>query len=312
MTQLTPQQIRSLQSALGAYLQRDGGTITAKRIRQSAGALLSAQVSAGQLLAEGIEIEAWVDALIQGFDPSQRVDGEAEAEAIATQAQAWETALVHNAKATLDGYVQTYQPELNPDKLQELITTILPVVQPTLLPRDYALALVQTLNQQFDGPAALNRVVDSRWMTLATKAAQLFAQRDLAAAVGDVATAYISKFTPALADIGEGLIAEALQALLNSQGALDLDINLQLDSEAERLLIQQVSFDLQIRSAADPPSKTAAAIAAQLHSEVDRYRQSQVTCDSLQPTVIETGDSSTGSSALGGEMSVGIRIHPST
>jgi hypothetical protein len=111
-----------------------------------------------------------------------------------------------------------------------------------------------------------------------------------------------------LAEIGEGLIEQAVTAVFNSKVKLDLDFD--LDAETQRLLVKQVYLKFNLMEASPPPSKTALEIAQQVQSEVARYRREQGLDDIDYIPPMNRTDESSGSSLLGGEMSVGIHIRP--
>jgi hypothetical protein len=93
-------------------------------------------------------------------------------------------------------------------------------------------------------------------------------------AVGETLTAYMQRFAPKLETIGEDLIERALEAVLKNQVDFGLDLDLNLVNR--QLLIQQVSFQLNIMKASPLPSKTAQQIAAELQTEISdlqKYRQ---------------------------------------
>jgi hypothetical protein len=93
----------------------------------------------------------------------------------------------------------------------------------------------------------------------------------MAEAVGETLVAYVEKFAPTLTNIGSDLISKALSAVLKNQVDFGFDVDLGVVNE--QLLIQQVSFKLNILRQSPPPSKTAQAIAAEVNSAVEAYRR---------------------------------------
>lgn len=311
MAALDTATVNVLHQALHAYIAAYGGGESVTALRAIAGALLSAQIRAGELVAQGLALEAWVDGLVEAFRAGEATTAvrDAGAAAIASRAKVWRDGLEAKASATLDAYIQTYRPNLTTAKLQEIVTTVLPVVEDAKIARDEAFRLIGVISKQFDASAALGRELDRTWLPLARQVHDSIANRDVASAVQDVVQAYIAKFTPALTEIGEGLIEDALQAVMNSRQLLKLDVDIDLGIEAERLLIRQVSFNLELMQAAPAPSKTAVEIAQQLHQEIDRYRRQRAEDFSTLPQIKRT-DEVTGASTLGGDMSIGIQIKP--
>ncbi len=302
--------VQTLQNAVYAYIDTYHPQAELPQVRAIAGAIVTARAKAGELVAPGLTLEAWVDAVAQGFDPSRvghQVWQEGE-KAIATQAKTWRDTLETKARATLDAYIQHHQPNIDVTPVQSLLTTVLPIVEDGPIASDEAKRLMRDISSQFDWQTAASRVIDPKWITLAGKVAKCVQNHDVEGTVQDVMQAYIAKFQPQIADIGTSLAEEALSAVLNSQGILDIDID--LDAESQHLVVQQVSFKLNLMAASPSPSKTALAIAQQVHDEVARYRAQQgMDQVSTLPPVITTDDSTSSSSLLGGEMSIGIEIH---
>ena len=301
----------SLQNALYAYVQTYGGA-SITEVRAIAGSLLAVKETAGDLIAVGLEIETWVDEIVQDFDLSivaDRLQDEG-ARSLAAQAQHWRETVEAKAQATLDAYIQKYVPELDTQQLHGLVATILPVVEDAKISRDEAHRLIHDVSAQLDWQAALERVVAPQWAVLAEKTMQCVINRDVEASVTEVMNAYVYNFQPTAVEIGEGLVEQAVQAVTNSKLALDLD--LELDAETQKLLVKQVVFKLNLMAAGHSPSKTAVEIAQQLNDEVVRYRREhELDPTSILPATIRTDDTND-SSPLGGEISVGIELQPST
>ncbi|MEO0988640.1 MAG: hypothetical protein AAFY20_24345 [Cyanobacteria bacterium J06639_14] len=305
--------VQSLRNVLDAYIEAYGGGESLSAIRAIAGSILSVQARAKAISLKGLEIEAWVDAIVTDFElghlAEKRVDKAAHA--IALQVKSWSEKLELKTSATLDAYIQTYTPDLNttkPPQIPTTVATILPIVADTAISSDEAKRIIHLISRQFDWHSAVDRVVDAKWIFLAGKVRKALQNRDIEATVQDVVQAYVSKFKPVLVEMGEGLAEQALTALLNSQTELDLDID--LDPESQRLVIQQVSFKMRLIEASPAPSKTALEIAQQIRSAVTRHREKQGLDNiSLLPPVTQV-EGDTASSSIGGDISIGIEIHP--
>ncbi|NER80594.1 MAG: hypothetical protein F6K42_13670 [Leptolyngbya sp. SIO1D8] len=310
MTVLDSATIIFLTNVLNAYINSYGEAETSARA--IAGAILSVQLKAGALILQGLEMEAWVDELVRNFDPSHLAEqawSEGE-KAIATQAKRWRETLEIKTRATLDAYIQNHTPNLDTAKLQAIVTTILPIVEDVQISRDEAKRLIQLISHEFDWQSAAKRVVDPKWVILADKVAQSVRNQDVEATVHATVQAYVAKFKPSLVDVGESLIESALTAVTNSKANLGLD--LALDPETQRLIVKQVSLKLKLMEASPTASKTILEIAQQLHDEVTRYRQvhSLDKVDYIKATTQEHDGFN--NSEIGGEMSIGIEIQPST
>lgn len=301
---------KSLQNALYAYIQTYGGESLAEA-RAIAGSLLSVKEKAGELKGQGWAIEQWVDDLVSDLDFHQ-ISTQTWTPAehlLATQAKNWRETLEVKTRATLDAYIQKYAPELNPQKIEQLITTVLPIVEDATITRDEARHLIATVSEQLDVSSAIERAIDPKWLLFADKTQQVLQHQDLEASATEVLNAYVHKFQPTAVEIGAGLVEQAVEAVFNSQLKLGLDVN--LDPETRQLLVQQVMLKFRLSEASPSPSKTALEIAQQLHDEVSRYRRDRGLDDpSYLPTVTSTDDTSD-RSLLGGEMSIGIDLKPS-
>lgn len=309
MTTLDAATQKTLQNALYAYVQAYGGE-TLEDARAIAGSILSVKEKAGELVSQGLEIEQWVDDLVTGFEPdevAERVVEEGE-RAIAAQAKHWREKVEVKARATVDAYIQKYVPDLDTTKIQDLVATVLPVVEDAKISRDEAHRLISTISEQFDWQSAVGRVIDPKWVMLAEKTMQVVKNRDVEDSVVDVMNAYVYKFKPTAVEIGEGLVEQAMQAVTNSKVKLDLDFD--LDAETQQLMVKQVMLKFNLMEASPPPSRTMLEIAQQVNDEVARYRREHGLDDINYIPERQTTDDASGGAALGGEMSVGIELQP--
>ncbi|MGF1460342.1 MAG: hypothetical protein ACFBSG_15115 [Leptolyngbyaceae cyanobacterium] len=311
MTTLDDATQQSLQTALRTYVHTYGGK-SAPEIQAIAGAILTVKEKSGALISQGLEIEQWVDTLVSNFDLEGLAEqaGETAALLLANQTKHWRETIEVKATATVDAFIQKYAPDLNVQKIQTLTATVLPIVEDAKITRAEAARLIQTISKQIDVTAAINRVIDPKWTFLAEKAMQVLQHQDLEASATEVMHAYVHKFEPAAIEIGEDLIEQAVQAVTNSKVKLGLDV--EIDPDTRQLIVKQVMLKFNLMEAAPQPSKTALEIAQELHEEVSRYRREQG-LDTINyiPEVTVTDDAS-GNSQLGGELSVGIELQPTT
>lgn len=301
---------QSLQTALYAYIDQYGGETLAEA-RAIAGALLSVHEQMGELVVPGWGIEQWVDDLVTDFDLTQ-IPGaakEAAAQHLAAQAQAWREQLASKARNTLDAYIQKYAPALDTHNLEQLITTVLPIVEDATITRDEARHLIQTISQQVDVSAAATRRIDPQWLLLADTVQQVLQYKDLETSATDVMQAYVYQFQPAAVEIGEELVERAVAAVSDSK--LQLSLNVDLDPETRKLLIKQVMLKVKLRDPSPSPAKTVLEIAQALHDEIARYRRDRgLNAADYLPSVTAV-DTPSDSSSLGGAIGVGIDLRPS-
>ncbi|MDB9525937.1 hypothetical protein PN498_08065 [Oscillatoria sp. CS-180] len=311
MTTLDATTLTSLRKALYAYIHNYGGDTIAEA-RAIAGALLTVKAKVGDLVIHGLEIETWVNELVQGFDLTQvaeQVWDEGE-QAIATRTKQWRETLENRARITLDAYIQKFSPDLNTLKIQTIVATVLPIVEDAKIARDEGKRLIDVLSNQFDWQSAMQRTIDPKWTLLAETVMQCINKQDAVTSTQDVVVAYVHEFKPSAVEIGEGLVERAVQSVTRSKVELNLDIS--LDPETKKLLIKQVMFKFNLLEASPPPSKTALEIAHEVHDEVLRYRQEQGLDGIDYSPLVERTDETTGDSVLGGELGIGIELQPET
>lgn len=309
MTTLDAATKKSLQNALYTYVQNYGGETIAD-LRAISGALLAVGQKSGNLTPQGLEIEEWVDVLVENFDLQQlaeRLLDEGE-KAIAAQANYWRETLEVKVRATLDAYIQKYSPSLDTVKIQDIVTTTLPIIEDAQISRDEAFRLIDKISQQFDLPAAVERALDPKWVKFADKVVQVFRHREIEDSTTAVMNAYVQKFQPAAIELGEDLIEQAVQAVTNSKLKLGLEVD--LDSETQKLIVKQVMLKFNLMEAPPTPSKTALEVAQEVHDEVQRYRKAQgLNAVNYLPRT-QTKDEVSGGSSLGGPMGIGYDLKP--
>ncbi len=311
MTTLDAETQQALTAALYAYLHDYGGD-SLDEARAIAGALLAVKMQAGELTLRGWEAEQWVEALVADVDlsqPPQTQTWQAVDQHLATQAKHWRDQLAIKTRAAVDAYLQKYTP-VDTQDLELLVATVLPLVTDATMTRAEALHVIHIVSSQINLSVASDRVIDPKWLLLADQVHQVWQQRELESSVGDVMAAYIHKFQPAAVEITESLIEQAVEAVTNSR--LKLGLEAELTPETRQLLIKQVMLKVKLRDASAPPTKTFLEMAQDIHDEVMRYRRDRGLNDTSYWPNVTTRETNDSSSALGGEMSVGIDLQPGT
>ena len=237
------------------------GSLINAKIRQSQQALTPKQIDKlVQLVKTGVDVQAVGQAVI---DDSKR--------ALANQAHQWRQELEQQVEGVLKAYWQQYSPdEFNPDALREMVTAVVPMVKSGQVTKPEVIGLTQQMVETFAPNSALSAVVNPISLALAKDLATVLLQKNTEAAVSETVTAYVEKFAPAAEEIGENLIENALGAILKNQVQFGLDTDLNL--QEKRLLIQQVSFKLNIMQQSPLPSKPAWVMAEQLNAEIERFK----------------------------------------
>ncbi|MBD2233487.1 hypothetical protein [Phormidium tenue] len=195
--------------------------------------------------------------------------------ALAKETHRWQQHLEQEAQGILTTYVQRYRPNLTPETLRTIVTAVMPLLGRAIadqrpLTRSEALGLISQIVQAFDVDGAI-AAIDPAYLAIAETLATALAQRPMAEAVGETVTAYVKSQTPTLINVGADLIVAALSAVLKNQ--VDFNIDTQLSVVNEKLLIEQVYFQLNILQQSPTPSKAAWAIADQVTAAVEQYRQ---------------------------------------
>ena len=237
------------------------GSLINAKIRQSQQALTPKQIDKlVQLVKTGVDVQAVGQAVI---DDSKR--------ALANQVHQWRQELEQQVEGVLKAYWQQYSPdEFNPDALREMVTAVVPMVKSGQVTKPEVIGLTQQMVETFAPNSALSAVVNPISLALAKDLATVLLQKNTEAAVSETVTAYVEKFAPAAEEIGENLIENALGAILKNQVQFGLDTDLNL--QEKRLLIQQVSFKLNIMQQSPLPSKPAWVMAEQLNAEIERFK----------------------------------------
>ncbi|WP_035990951.1 hypothetical protein [Leptolyngbya sp. KIOST-1] len=225
-------------------------------------------------------VDAVAQQVLDGLTPAALTNAivDRTSSALAKEANRWQRHLSDQVQGVLTAYVQRYAPTLTSDTLTGVVKTVIPLLGEGAMTRSEVLGLVSLVVQTFDLdqvrrgaiPKELAAVLNASSWALAQTLATALSQRPMAEAVGETVTAYVERYAPALTTIGADLIATALSAVLKNQ--VDFDLNTQLTVADDQLLIEQVSFQLNVLRQSPPPSKAAWAIAAQVNTAVEQYR----------------------------------------
>ncbi|PZV08303.1 MAG: hypothetical protein DCF32_05180 [Leptolyngbya sp.] len=228
-------------------------------------------------------IDAVAQQVLDGLTPNDIKNAivDRATSALAKEAHRWQEHLDHQAQNILTAYVQRYRPNLTPD-LRPIVTAVIPLLGGAIadhrpLTRSEALGLISQIVQTFDVNGAIAAAVDPTYFAIAATLATALAQRPMAEAVGETVTAYVKSHAPTLLNVGADLIAAALSAVLKNQ--VDFNIDTQFSVIDEKLLIEQVNFQLNILQQSPLPSKAAWAIADQVSAAVEQYRNREGSVD---------------------------------
>lgn len=280
-----PEAIATLISGLSAYGRLYGLPNSPEQVQ----GILSTLLRLHRPDEPAVLIEAVTQQVLNGLTPDDLKNAivDRATSALAKAAHRWQQQLEQQAKDVLTAYVQRYSPA--PEIWPTVVKSVMPLLgslisdhpDPRPLTRSEALGLVSQIVQTFDvngdgvGEASSweNRTLDPAHLAIAQTLATALEQQPMVEAVGETITAYVATYAPTLTNIGADLIAMALSAVLRNQ--VDFNIDTQLSVIDEKLLIEQVSFQLNILQQSPPPSKTAQAIADQVNAAVEQYLQNR-------------------------------------
>ncbi len=267
----------SLLSSLQAYGHSYGLPTSPEQLKGAVASLLRLSLPQASWSAGGVDMVAVVDRVVQAYGEGAIVPAllNAGQDLLVSQVHDWRVALEERVQDTLTGYLQSYAPAgLDLGALRDLTLVALPLVNGQGITREEVNGLVSQIVDSFDLQKVLAAKFNPTLVAVVKELAVAWSQRPLEQAVGETVTAYLERFAPKLETIGEDLIERALGAVLKNQVDFGLDLDLNLASR--QLLIQQVSFQLNIMKASPLPSKTAQQIAAELQAEIgdlQQYRQ---------------------------------------
>lgn len=274
--QTIPIPVHELLGGLNAYAQTYGVPATPEALTGVVGALITARLHAMNLPVPS-QVEAVIPQVIAGFDAGQlatvAIDGASQH--LATAAHHWRTELMTRARAVFDAYVQQQAPALAADAVEETCLAVLAVMPNGPTTRAESQDILHQVVKTFSLEQTLAAIVPPELGAVASRVAIALQQKPLAQAVTETLTAYTQQLEAGLEAAGETisetLIENALAAILNNQVQFDWDLDLRLGDR--QLLIQQVSFQINLMKASPPPSKTAQQIAADLRTEIARFQK---------------------------------------
>jgi BMFP domain-containing protein YqiC len=257
---------------LTAYVKHYGLPESPAQVSAIVGALINVKTQGQKLSLTAQQVDQMIQRVTMDFDAKTIAQAvvDRSKQTLADQAHQWRHDLEQQVRGVLDAYRQHYAPGVNPDSLPELVTAIAPMVKDGRVTKPEVMDLVQQMTRTLAPTTPLSAVLNPNYLALAQDVAIVFQQKNTAAAVSETVTAYVEKFAPAAQEIGEDLIERALGAILRNKVEFGIDTELNLADK--RLIIQQVSFKLNILKQSPLPSKSAKQVAEELNSEIERFK----------------------------------------
>lgn len=279
--------VSTLVGGLTAYASTYGLPETAEQLQSLVGSLISVTDQAETIVANASQAQQLIQTVLANFDPQSLATATLDQAktSLAEAAHQRRSDLESQVKDTLNAYIQDHAPGLKLDALEDTLTTVVPLVTQGPITRAEVIELMGRVADSFDLATALTAHINPTVVSIAKTVAVALSQKPMEQAVTETVTAYVAKFEPALTTVGEDLIENAIGAILRNRVQFNLDTDLDLANQ--RLLIQQVSFQLNILQASPPTSKTAEQVAQQIYNEVDRFKQQRA-------AALNQGDAATG------------------
>ncbi|MEB3339058.1 MAG: hypothetical protein VKJ46_16420 [Leptolyngbyaceae bacterium] len=288
-----------LLETLNAYVSYFGIPNSSEQLQAIAGSILTLQQKQGNLAISSDQIESLIQQVVGQFDiakiasPLSNPDIAAQAQ----QVHQWQESLESETLNILNAYVQQYLPNQTTLNLRETILSILPMVEDIHAGRACVESLIQQVTSRFSWEAALAQGIGAESGAIAHKLAGVLNQGTLETLLQETVTAYLQGSELTLQNVTASIVQKAMSAIVASGSQFGLDIDLGVEDQG--LLIQQVSFKLNLLQAAPPTSKTAQQIATQMQQEIERFHAERHkvlgAANLMQPTIL-------------GDLSVGIPI----
>jgi len=182
----------------------------------------------------------------------------------------WKQGLESQVLNTLSAYAQGFAPEQLDQLLPETILSLLPIVENAqLYPLDTA-ALIRQVQSKFDLSSALAQVIDPDTMAIAKKLSQSLQLGGIEELLKGSLLNNQSFLSQPLANMTESFVNDELKKLLGTD-MLQVD----LDADAQELMVKQVTLKLNFMQSSPVFSKSNAEIAAEVDSEVERFKASR-------------------------------------
>ena len=266
MTDITTDQ--SLLNHLYAYVNRFETSNSREDLQAIASSILTFQQKQGNLSLNPDQVEVLIQQVVNQFDVKDVANSvvDSATDELANEVEQWRRSLENQVLNTLNAYTYKFQPDqiLN---FSETVSSILPLVESAQLHKSQIESLIQQVQSKFDLRTALNQVLDSDSIAIAQKLTQLLQGGNLEQILRDSLLKNQELINQTINNTANSLITQIV-------GSDAVRIN--IDVDAQNLMIKQVTLTLNIMQQSSPaPSKSDEAIAAQINNEIERFRKSR-------------------------------------
>ncbi|WP_103666595.1 hypothetical protein [Pseudanabaena sp. BC1403] len=262
---------RSLLASLQAYVNRFETPNSREDLLAIASSILTFQQKQASIAIAPNQAEALIQQVVDQFkaETGSSVIA-ANTDTLVQEVNQWRQSLENQVLNTLNGYAQKVQPEKLLNLLPDTILSILPLVESAQLRKAEAESLIQQVKSKFNLTNALAQVIDPKSLANAEKLVQLLKFENLEKLLQDSLLGNQDLINHTLENVTESLVENELAKILGSDA-----VNLDIDVDAQQLMIKQVTLKLNMMQSSAPPSKSNEEISAQIDDEIERFKSSR-------------------------------------
>ncbi|MCL1489822.1 MAG: hypothetical protein M1G31_03555 [Pseudanabaena sp. Salubria-1] len=262
---------RSLLDSLQAYVNRFEKPNSREDLLAIASSILTFQQKQASIAIAPNQAEALIQQVVDKFKSTTGSSVvEATTDALVQEVNQWRHSLEDQVLNTLNAYAQKVQPEKLLNLLPDTILSILPLVESAQLRKVEAESLIQQVKSKFNLTNALAQVIDPKSLANAEKLVQLLKFENLEKLLQDSLLGNQDLINHTLENVTESLVENELAKILGSDA-----VNLDIDVDAQQLMIKQVTLKLNVMQSSAPPSKSSEEISAQMDDEIERFKSSR-------------------------------------
>jgi hypothetical protein len=262
---------RSLLDSLQAYVNRFETPNSREDLLAIASSILTFQQKQGSIAIASNQAEALIQQVVDQFKATTGSSViEATTDTLVQEVNQWRQSLENQVLNTLNAYAQKVQPEKMLDLLPDTILSILPLVESAQLRKVEAESLIQQVKSKFNLTNALAQVIDPKSLANAEKLVHLLKFESLEKLLQDTLLGNQDLINRTLENVTESLVENELAKILGSDA-----VNLDIDVDAQQLMIKQVTLKLNVMQSSAPPSKSSEEISAQMDDEIERFKSSR-------------------------------------
>jgi hypothetical protein len=262
---------RSLLDSLQAYVNRFETPNSREDLLAIASSILTFQQKQGSIAIASNQAEALIQQVVEQFKATTGSSViEATTDTLVQEVNQWRQSLENQVLNTLNAYAQKVQPEKMLDLLPDTILSILPLVESAQLRKVEAESLIQQVKSKFNLTNALAQVIDPKSLANAEKLVHLLKFESLEKLLQDTLLGNQDLINRTLENVTESLVENELAKILGSDA-----VNLDIDVDAQQLIIKQVTLKFNVMQSSAPPSKSSEEISAQMDDEIERFKSSR-------------------------------------